>query len=89
MRRAHVFVYGIVQGVFFRHNTKLLAEKLHVKGFVRNYNDHLEAVFEGSDDSVTQMVEFCHKGPKGAVVRNVEVVEEKYRAEFPNFEVRR
>ena len=34
--RAHVFVSGIVQGVFFRQKTKQQAESLGVKGWVRN-----------------------------------------------------
>lgn len=43
MRRVHVIVYGVVQGVFFRHNTKRMADKLNIKGFVRNANDGVEA----------------------------------------------
>jgi acylphosphatase len=88
MRRVHVLIYGTVQGVFFRRDISLLAENLHVKGFVMNVNDGVEAVFEGTDDSVEKMLEFCRKGPSGAVVSKVDVKQEKYKAEFPNFEVR-
>jgi len=88
MRRVHVRMYGIVQGVFFRHNTSRLAYKLGVKGFVRNANDHVEAVFEGSDDAVEELVNFCRKGPKGAVVQRFRVEEEEYKNEFQEFEVR-
>ncbi|MFH1332251.1 MAG: acylphosphatase [archaeon] len=88
MRRVHLSIYGIVQGVFFRHNTSRSAYKLGVKGFVRNTNDHVEAVFEGSDDAVEELVNFCRKGPKGAVVQKFEIKEEEYKNEFEEFEVR-
>lgn len=88
MRRVHVLVHGVVQGVFFRHNTKVLADKLNVTGFVKNVDDHIEAVFEGKDSAVGEMVKFCRKGPAGAVVMKVDVDEEKYKGEFADFSVR-
>jgi acylphosphatase len=88
MRRVHVLVHGNVQGVFFRRNTKKLADSLGVRGFVMNVNGDVEAVFEGSDFAVADMLEFCIKGPLGAVVKKVDVKEEKYKNEFADFEVR-
>ncbi len=89
MRRVRVVIYGFVQGVFFRHNTKKLAEELNVRGFVRNINDEVEAVFEGSDDAVEKMLSFCRKGPWGALVKKVDVKEEKYKGEFKVFDLLR
>ena len=37
--RAHVFVSGIVQGVFFRYETRRIARKRKVTGWVRNMPD--------------------------------------------------
>ncbi|MEM4245126.1 MAG: acylphosphatase [Candidatus Nanoarchaeia archaeon] len=88
MRRVHVLIYGDVHGVFFRHNTKLLADKLKVKGFVRNVSEGVEAVFEGSDSAIDELLIFCRKGPPGAVVDKVDVKEEKYKGEFDSFEIR-
>ncbi|MEM4266829.1 MAG: acylphosphatase [Candidatus Nanoarchaeia archaeon] len=88
MRRVHVLIYGDVHGVFFRHNTKLLADKLKVKGFVRNVSEGVEAVFEGSDSTIDELLIFCRKGPPGAVVDKVDVKEEKYKGEFDSFEIR-
>ena len=34
--RAHVYISGIVQGVFFRASTLRVAKQLGLKGFVRN-----------------------------------------------------
>ena len=46
--RAHVFVSGSVQGVFFRFEARRLARRLGVAGWIRNRRDgRVEAVFEG------------------------------------------
>ena len=86
--RAHVFVSGLVQGVFFRQKTKQLAESHGVNGWVRNLDDgRVEAVFEGGESDVKAMVDFCRKGPRGAQITNVEVKSERFSGEFQNFKV--
>ena len=51
--RAHVYVSGRVQGVFFRYETRREAVKRNVKGWVRNLPDgRVEAVFEGEKEDV-------------------------------------
>jgi acylphosphatase len=87
--RAHVYISGFVQGVFFRYETRELAEKLGLKGWVRNTRDgRVEAVFEGDKRKVEEMLNFCHRGPPGARVTGVEVKWEKPRGEFSGFEIR-
>jgi len=87
--RAHVFISGMVQGVFFRSETRDEAKKLGVKGWVRNLSDgRVEAVFEGEEKSVKELVEFCRRGPPGARVTGVDIIWENYTGEFRNFEVR-
>ena len=45
--RAHVYVTGRVQGVYFRQNTRQQAQLRSVKGWVRNLSDgRVEAVWE-------------------------------------------
>ncbi len=84
--RAHVFVSGRVQGVFFRQKTKQQAQSLGVKGWVRNLPDgRVEAVFEGEEDAVKALVEYCHHGPSYSRVENVEVNYESYSGEFIGF----
>jgi len=79
-------VMGEVQGVFFRWNTKVRAERLKVKGWVMNKPDGtVEAVFEGEEDAVDKMVEWCHRGPPGASVVAVRVFNEEYRGDFDRF----
>jgi len=71
--RAHVYVSGKVQGVFFRATTRDEASDRDVDGWVRNLDDgRVEVVFEGPEDAVEAMVEFCHEGSDAARVENVE-----------------
>lgn len=87
--RAHVFISGFVQGVFFRHVTRRIARRHNVTGWVRNLRDgRVEAVFEGEKKDVDSMVAFCHKGPSSATVTEVEVLWEKPTGEFKDFQVR-
>jgi acylphosphatase len=87
--RTHVFVRGTVHGVFFRSETRNEARKRGVKGWVRNLPDgRVEAIFEGEETSVKALVEFCGRGPPGAIVTDVEVRWEDYKGEFDTFEMR-
>ncbi|RQG96052.1 acylphosphatase [Natrarchaeobius chitinivorans] len=72
--RAHVFVSGTVQGVFYRATTRDTARERGVDGWVKNLEDgRVEAVFEGSEEAVESMVEWCHEGSPNAAVEDVEV----------------
>ncbi len=87
-KRAHVFVSGLVQGVFFRAETRDRARQLGVTGWVRNlWDGRVEAVFEGEDWAVERMVDWCHRGPRSARVDNVEVTYEEYTGEYDSFSV--
>lgn len=87
--RAHVYIGGHVQGVWFRSSTQEMAERLSVCGWVRNTHDgRVEAVFEGDKKAVEAMIDFCRRGPPGAQVDDVEVKWETYRGESSGFEVR-
>jgi acylphosphatase len=84
--RAHVFISGRVQGVFYRASTKNMAEQLGLKGWVRNTSDGLvEAVFEGEETAVKDMISWCHKGPRSAEVSDVTVDYTKFLGEFEEF----
>jgi acylphosphatase len=87
--RAHVIVSGGVQGVFFRQTTAYEAEKRGVTGWVSNLADgRVEAMFEGEESKVKELVEFCRTGPRGARVTSINVSWEPYTGEFGTFEVR-
>jgi acylphosphatase len=87
--RVHIFVSGHVQGVFFRQNTKRQALNHGVAGWVRNLRDgRVEAVFEGEEMAVKELVDFCRHGPSSAKVNNVEINYEPYKNEFNDFSMR-
>ncbi len=82
MKRAYVRIYGRVQGVWFRAHTKEMAEKLGIKGWVRNMPDgSVEAVFEGDEKSLKEMIKWCQRGPPLARVTRVEVRYEEPKGE--------
>jgi acylphosphatase len=73
--RARVVISGFVQGVNFRWYTEQHARSRGLSGWVRNRADGaVEAVFEGDEDAVRSMIEWCREGPRHAEVNDVEVV---------------
>lgn len=87
--RAHVYVSGRVQGVFFRSETQDEALRHGVTGWVRNLPDgKVEAVFEGEKKAVEKLIEFCRRGPPGARVTKVDISWEPYTGEFKDFKIR-
>jgi len=86
--RAHVTVSGNVQGVFFRSQIRSHAEKHHVNGWVRNLPDgRVEAVFEGEQEDVTALVQYCRTGPPAARVESADVTWHPYLDEYGKFEI--
>ena len=70
--RAHLRIEGRVQGVSFRQSTRDEADRLGVKGWVRNLPDGaVEAVLEGEPEAVEALVAWCHRGPRLAEVLRV------------------
>ena len=84
----HVIVSGQVQGVWFRASTKQKAEELGLNGWVRNTpNGCVEAVFEGEEEIVKKMVNWCRHGPPMAKVDNV-VIKKQQTIGFNEFSIR-
>jgi acylphosphatase len=87
--RAHVIVQGWVQGVWFRASTKEEADRIGVRGWVRNLPDgSVEAVFEGETKKVEEIIGWCHRGPSGAKVNKVDIAWEAPTGEFGHFDIR-
>lgn len=86
--RYHVVISGRVQGVGFRHNTKLKAVSLGITGWVMNRKDGgVEVVAEGYAEPMTQFLEFLEQGPPSARVDNIDSVSEEPTGEFDAFNV--
>ena len=74
MKRAEVTVRGMVQGVFFRVETRDRARSLGLSGWVTNAPDGtVRAAFEGDEERVESMLDWCRRGPSGASVHSVDV----------------
>jgi acylphosphatase len=80
--RCRVVVSGRVQGVFFRDSCRSQAQRLGVRGWVRNLPDHtVEVVAEGPRDRVDQLLDWCRLGPPRAQVTGLVVTDEVPAAE--------
>ncbi len=70
--RLVIFVFGIVQGVFFRYTTRKVARGLELTGFVINMPDgSVKIIAEGPEDNLNELLDFAKKGPKLAKVDSV------------------
>jgi acylphosphatase len=70
-------VSGHVQGVWFRESCRREAEVRGVAGWVANRADGtVEAVFEGREPDVAEVVAWCRIGPPRADVTAVDVTQE-------------
>ena len=88
MKRAHVYISGRVQGVFFRAETQRAAVCLNLTGWVRNMKDgRVEAVFEGEEPDIDKMLTWCQTGPPHARVDQVIIEEEPFTGDYPNLKI--
>jgi acylphosphatase len=70
--RKRVEIAGRVQGVFFRQSCAERARRAGVCGWVRNRPDgKVEAVFQGEESAVEDMVAWCREGPPYARVDEI------------------
>lgn len=82
-------ITGRVQGIFFRNFVKEHADKLNIKGFVRNLeNNEVEIFAEGEIDNVDKLYEICKKGPKHATIKTCTITEQPFQ-DFKEFKVLR
>lgn len=73
--RAHAYVAGRVQGVWFRATTVEVAHRIGgLTGWAKNLRDgRVEVVCEGERENVERLVKWLWEGPELAEVSGVEV----------------
>lgn len=87
--RVHIIILGLVQGVFFRSETRAKARELGLFGWVRNLEDgRVEILAEGEKEKLEKLVEWTKRGPNSARVDGIDIKWQKYQGEFKNFEIR-
>ena len=85
----NIRVLGKVQGVYFRHSTKAVADQLGIVGWVKNESDgsvYIEA--EGDKAMMDAFIEWCEEGPERAVVDSINMVEDELKS-YNNFIVKK
>ena len=83
----HVIISGFVQGIGFRQLIKSNANKLNIKGWVRNLSDgRVEAILQGRAEDIDKMILLCRKGPFLAEVKDIKI-EEVPDVKFDSFEI--
>ncbi len=74
MRRVHVIVAGLVQGVGYRYTMRMVAREAGVAGWVRNLRDGtVEAEVEGTDAQIDEVLAWMAEGPPGSRVDSARV----------------
>ena len=87
--RAEIIVNGLVQGVGFRYFVQREANKLGLKGFVKNlFTGEVLTVVEGEKAIVEEMIKKLRLGPIHASVKSCKVDWQESTNEFKDFEVR-
>ena len=87
--RAHLLIFGRVQGVCYRAFTRNLAINLGLEGWVRNlYDGNVEALFEGEKKTIEQALKECYTGPPGARVTDIKIHWETFVGDQKGFIIR-
>lgn len=65
------------------------ARCFNVNGFVKNLPDgNVEAVLEGKEEKVRQLIKWAEKGTFLAKIKDIEIIKEDYTDEFSKFEIK-
>lgn len=90
MERVHLNIQGVVQGVGFRHHTRMKASELGLTGYVKNLPDGtVEVIVEGETQEINQFLDWAHHGPSAAQVKQVDIHYEDANGEFSSFTIER
>lgn len=87
VKHLNIIIFGRVQGVFFRHFSKVEARKLKIQGLVKNLPDgSLYLEVEGEEKNLEKFTKWCRKGPAFAKVEQIKVSEAPPK-NFNKFEI--
>lgn len=87
MPTIHLIIKGKVQGVFYRATAKKVADEIGVKGWIKNVREgSVDIVATGTKQQLKGFIEWCRRGPSGAIVTDV-IVMEKEEEMFKKFTI--
>lgn len=89
MKRAEIIVNGLVQGVGFRYFVLRNAQKMGLKGYVKNlFSGEVLTVVEGEEYKIEELFNLIKVGPSMSDVRNAVIKWSEPKNEFTKFEIR-
>ncbi len=87
-KRVHGFVFGQVQGVFFRAHVNQWASELGLTGWVRNLsNGSVEFKAEGEEKQLKELIKKIRVGSPLSKVDSVELNWSDFKNEFKEFKI--
>ena len=87
MQSVSIIVKGKVQGVFFRQSAKEKATELGITGQIKNIPDGRVCIIaNGETDCLNKFVDWCKRGPSGAIVSDIETRSEPFQ-NFDTFSI--
>ncbi len=87
-KHVEIKVIGLVQGVFFRYEAKMLAEKLGLTGFVRNEPDaSVVIIAEGEEERLQKLINWAKVGTKWSKIESIKVEWRNAARKFNGFEI--
>lgn len=88
LKRITIKVKGRVQGVFFRQNTKEIAQELNLSGSVENSSDgSVLIIAEGEEKDLIKLLNWTKIGSNYAIVKKIESTFSEATGEFQIFQV--
>lgn len=88
MKQVYAMIHGAVQGVGFRLFVYHEAQNHHITGWVRNTsNGQVEALLQGEEKNINELLSFCQKGPIGSKVDTIVASEYPGKELFEKFSI--
>jgi len=86
----HAFIYGHVQGVYFRAFVESQATSLELTGWVRNVEtaEAVEVLAEGEKEAVDKLLAELKIGPPHSRVDRIETNWAEFSGQYQNFQVK-
>lgn len=75
LQSTRIVISGDVQGVLFRRNAKIEADKLAINGWIRNnIEGSVEVLAQGGKSELEKFISWCKIGPPLANVKKIELI---------------
>ena len=88
MNQIHIIIEGHVQGVCFRTFVQTQAKILGLVGYVKNTDDKVEILAQGSEENLNKLLAECNKGPENANITNCKHNLEPIQEDFKHFSIK-